>query len=92
MIIRILSEGQFDLPDDAVDVLNQLDIQVEQAIESQDESAFRSALAALLLMVRELGEPVAVDALLPSDLVLPTADSELAEVRDLLGADGLIPG
>jgi hypothetical protein len=28
----------------------------------------------------------------PSDLVLPSADAGLAEVRDLLGEEGLIPG
>jgi hypothetical protein len=92
MIIRILTEGQFDVPDDAVDRLNELDGSLESAIESGDESAFRAALDALLDGVRAAGEPVALDALVPSTLVLPYAEASIDEVRDLLNDDGLIPG
>jgi hypothetical protein len=42
--------------------------------------------------VRNVGQPVALDALVPSDLVLPHAQASLDEVRDLLNHDGLIPG
>ncbi|MBA3990699.1 MAG: hypothetical protein H0X54_06630 [Propionibacteriales bacterium] len=92
MIIRILSEGQFDVPDDAVDGLNELDGKLEAAIEANDEGSFGSALGALLDRVRELGTPVAIDALQPSQLLLPHDSASLAEVRDLLSGDGLIPG
>ncbi len=92
MIIRILSEGQYDVPDEAVDGLNVLDDQLGAAIDASDEPTFSAALGALLDRVRELGSPVAVDALVPSQLMLPSADAELAEVRDLLSGDGLIPG
>lgn len=92
MIIRILSEGQFDVPDDAIDALNELDSTLEAAVEASDDAAFRTALEALLDRVRQVGSPVAVDALVTSTLVLPNSDSDLAEVRDLLSGDGLIPG
>jgi len=92
MIIRILSEGQFDVPDDAVDGLNELDSKLEAAIEANDEANFGSALGALLDRVRDLGTPVALDALVPSSLLLPHESASLAEVRDLLSGDGLIPG
>ncbi|MBA2574291.1 MAG: hypothetical protein H0V02_05820 [Nocardioidaceae bacterium] len=92
MIIRILSEGQFDVADSEVDRLNELDSAVESAIDSGDDDAFGDALAQLLGRVREAGQPVAMDALVPSDLVLPDPSASLAEVRDLLNDDGLIPG
>jgi len=38
------------------------------------------------------GSPVALDALVPSDLVLPHASATLAEIKDLISGDGLIPG
>ena len=50
------------------------------------------SLQALLDGVRQAGEPVAVDALVPSTLVLPHPEASLHEVRDLLSGDGLIPG
>ena len=92
MIIRILSEGQFDVPDSELDKLNELDSALESAIDSGENDAFRDALAQLLGRVRETGQEVALDALVPSDLVLPDPSATLAEVRDLLKDDGLIPG
>lgn len=92
MIVRILSEGQFDVPDDAIDSLNELDAELEKAIEQDDAEVFGSSLAALLDRIRSLGKPVPLDTLVPSTLLLPSADASLGEVRDLLSGDGLIPG
>lgn len=92
MIIRILGDGQYDVADDQIDSLNELDDQLEKAVEVGDEATFASALGALLDRVRDLGTPVALDALVPSQLILPAEDASLAEVRDLLSGDGLIPG
>jgi len=57
VIVRILGEGQYDLSDDAASALNDLDAEVEAAIEAGDESAFRQALASLLDGVRTAGVP-----------------------------------
>jgi hypothetical protein len=92
VIIRILSEGQFDVPEDALEALNELDAKLEAAVEASDEEGLASALSALLARVREAGSEVALDALVPSDLVLPHASASLAEVKDLISDDGLIPG
>ena len=92
MIIRILAEGQFEVPDDEVDGLNELDAKLEAAVAAGDADGLGDALAALLDRVRSSGSEVALDALVPSDLVLPHASATLAEVRDLLSGDGLIPG
>jgi len=92
MIIRILSDGQYDVPDDQVDGLNELDEKLEAAIEAGDEATFGSALGALLDRVRGAGAPVPFDSLVPSQLLLPHESASLADVRDLLSGDGLIPG
>ena len=92
MIVRILGEGQYDLDDAALDALNGLDGQVESAIESGDEPAFRTALEGLLAAVRASGTAHDPDSLDESDLILPPPDATLDEVRELLGDDGLIPG
>jgi len=92
MIIRILTEGQYDVPDSEVDGLNVLDERLESAIQAGDEAAFRAALTDLLGQVRELGTEVGVEELVSSDLLLPYSDATLHEVRDLLSGDGLIPG
>ena len=57
MIVRILGEGQYDVSDEALDALNELDAAVEAAVESGDATAFGTALAALLDGVRTVGVP-----------------------------------
>ena len=92
MIVRILGEGQYDVPDDALEGLNVCDEAVVAAIEAGDEAGFTVALGELLRGVHTAGTPTPLDALVPSDLVLPAADASLEEVRELLSEEGLIPG
>lgn len=92
MIVRILGEGQFEVPDSSLGELNALDAAVQRACEADERDAFATALAALLGRVRELGTAVADDYLGPSELVLPAAEASLNEVRELLTEEGLIPG
>jgi len=92
VIVRILGEGQCRVDDGAVDGLNALDGKLVAAVDAGDDEAFKAALTALLDQVREVGVPLPDDEIVPSDLVLPTADASLAEVRELLGDEGLIPG
>ncbi|HMH93345.1 MAG TPA: hypothetical protein VK586_19955 [Streptosporangiaceae bacterium] len=92
MIVRILGEGQLEVADSALDGLNELDAQLEAAVERSDEAGFAAALAALLGRVREIGTPADPDTLAPSALILPQADASMADVRELLSDDGLIPG
>ena len=94
MIVRILNEGQWDLADDQVDGLNELDAEVEAAVEAGDEDRFATGLHALLAAVRSAGQKLPDDTLHDSDLILPPADADIDEVRQLLSEsdEGLIPG
>lgn len=91
MIIRIMGEGQLEVDDSHLDDLNRLDDALGDAIDSGDDDVFRTALGALLEEVRRVGEPVADDVLVDSDLVLPYAEAHVDEVRELLTDEGLIP-
>jgi len=55
------------------------------------EAAFQAAFTALLEFVRA-GDRVPDDELHDSDAILPPDDSTLAELRELISGDGLIPG
>ena len=92
MIVRILGEGQFRVDDAATAELNQLDADLETAVEHRDEAAFAAALTHLLAQVRTQGSPLPPDTLESSDLILPGADSSMDEVRKMLTDEGLIPG
>ncbi|MGN6473143.1 MAG: PspA-associated protein PspAA [Mycobacteriales bacterium] len=92
MIVRILGEGQLDVPESALDALNALDTTLQNAVDANDADAFDTALGELLAKVREVGKTLPDDHLEPSELVLPSADASLAEVKELLSEEGLIPG
>lgn len=92
MIVRIMGEGQVRLDDNHLTELNKLDDELLAEVEGGDEAGFRRTLTALLDAVHRLGAPLPDDALEPSGLILPSADATLAEVRDMLDDEGLIPG
>ncbi|WP_406329286.1 PspA-associated protein PspAA [Streptomyces sp. NBC_00203] len=92
MIVRIMGEGQVRLDDSHLTELNKLDDELLAEMQSGDEPGFRLTLNTLLDSVRRLGAPLPDDALEPSELILPSPDATLEEVRELLSNEGLIPG
>ena len=92
MIVRILGEGQWELSDEQLSSLNELDSAVESAVDGGDEDTFRGSLETLLDAVRSTGVPLPDESLEDSDLILPPSDATIDEVRELLNDDGLIPG
>lgn len=91
MIVRILTEGQYEVPEEALAELNEVDERIVEAVEVADVETFAAALHQLLEVVQTKGTPLPIDSLVSSDLVLPAPDSTLDEVRALLGDDGLVP-
>lgn len=92
MIVRILGEGQLEVSEEHLETLNELDNSLESAVNDGDDGAFRTALDALLERVRSVGTALPVDSLEDSDLILPSEDATLDEVKKILGEEGLIPG
>ncbi|MEV5231975.1 PspA-associated protein PspAA [Streptomyces pseudogriseolus] len=92
MIVRIMGEGQVTLAESRLAELDKLDEELLAEMENGDGPGFRATLQALLAKVHELGEPLPDDSLEPSDLILPSPDATLEEVRGLLTDEGLIPG
>ena len=91
MIIRIFSDGQYRIPEDAQARLHELDAQTVQAVDAGDEEAFTSSYGALVELIHSTGERLADDDLEPSDLMLPPADITLEEAREEFTGEGLIP-
>lgn len=92
MIVRILTEGQFNLPGAHVDELNEIDNQIVEVVENEDREGFERLLKKMLDLVRENGAPVPVDELVESDLVLPEPDLTLEEAEKTFTGEGLLPG
>jgi len=91
MIVRISTEGQYELPDEDTDRLNDLDNEVVAAVEAGDEERFQELFASLLELVRTDGKPVADDVLEESDVILPPPDLTFEEAGEQFTGEGLIP-
>ena len=92
MIVRILGEGQFNLPGSAIDDLNDIDNRMVEAVAAEDGAQFQSLLDEMFQLVRNRGEPVPLDELVESDLILPETDLTLDEAEHIFIGDGLLPG
>ena len=92
MIVRISSEGQYNLPGSFIDQLNDIDNELVEAVEVEDQAAFEVLLKRMLDLVREHGSPLPVDELVESDLILPEPDLTLREAEELFVGEGLLPG
>ena len=91
MIVRISTEGQYELPDEDADKLNDLDNEVVAAVEAGDEERFQAAFESMLELVRSDGKPVADDVLEESDVIIPPPDLTFAEAGEQFTGEGLIP-
>ena len=92
MIIRITSEGQFNLPGSFVDQLNEIDNELVEAVEAADRSSYDTLLKKMLDLVRTEASPLPVDEIVESDLILPESDLTLEDAQVLFVGEGLLPG
>ena len=92
MIVRISTEGQYEVSDDDAAGLNELDNEAVASCDATDEQAFHDAFGRLLDYVRTKGRPVGEDELVGSDIILPPPDVSLEEARREFQGEGLIPG
>lgn len=91
MIVRILTEGQFNLPGSHIDELNDIDNQLVEVVAAGDVPGFEKLLAKMMDLVRNSGTPVPVEELVESDLVLPEPDITLSEAAEMFVGEGLVP-
>lgn len=91
MIVRILTEGQYNLPGAFVDRLNEIDNELVDVVGDGDHEAFRKLLDEMLDHVRKNGTEVPVEELVESDVVLPEPDITLEEAAVLFTGEGILP-
>ena len=92
MIVRIATEGQYEVGDDDVPVLEKLDNDAVAACEAGNEQQFNDTFTRLIEFVREKGQPVSEDRLDPSDVIFPPPDVSFEEAQAEFSGEGLIPG
>jgi hypothetical protein len=91
VIVRIAGEGQYRLPDENADRLNELDNRAVTAVEQGDETGFQELWSQMLELVASDGNALDEEELVESDVILPPRDITFREARDEFTGDGLIP-
>jgi hypothetical protein len=91
VIVRIATEGQYEIGDDLGERLNEIDNRCVEAVEAGDEAGFQSTFNELLELVRSSGSELAEDDLQESALILPPPDLTFTEAGEQFTGDGLIP-
>jgi hypothetical protein len=91
VIVRIAGEGQFNLPDEDADRLNELDNRAVSAVEQGDETGFKELWSQMLEIVASDGNAVNDDELVESDVILPPRDISFEEAKGEFSGEGLIP-
>jgi hypothetical protein len=91
VIVRIATENQYKLSEDAATKLNELDNAAVAAVENGDEPKFQELFNQMLEMVRSEGSLLDEDDLEGSDIILPPPDLTFAEAQGEFTGDGLIP-
>ncbi|MGD9573132.1 MAG: hypothetical protein AB7V62_14710 [Thermoleophilia bacterium] len=92
MIVRILGEGQYRLDDATFEAVHAIDDRVQAAADAGDTDGFAAALTEMVDAIIAGGEALPADDLHPSDAIVPGHGTTLAEARELLSSEGLIPG
>jgi hypothetical protein len=91
MIVRLMGEGQFRVPDEIHATLEEIDREAEDAVKGGHEDRLAEILERMHRVVREAGEELADDDLTPSDLIVPPVDLSMDEADELFAGEGLIP-
>ena len=91
MIVRLMNEGQWQVDDELLVRLNELDDLAQAALERDDEEELDGHLEEMWRLVKADGEQLPPDELRPSDVLIPPSDLTLEETRALFSEDGLIP-
>jgi len=91
VIVRISGEGQFKLPDEDQERLNELDNRAVSAVEQGDETGFKELWSQMLELVSSDGNAVPDDELVESDVILPPRDISFDEAKGEFTGEGLIP-
>ena len=91
MIVRIATEGQYRLPEEGGERLNELDNDAVAAVDAGDEDRFHEVFEQMLELVRRDGTPLGDDEIEESEVILPPPDLSFVEAAAEFTGEGLIP-
>ncbi len=91
MIVRIQTEGQWELSQAQSGELDKIDNELVDVVGKQDTTKFQRLMEQLHDYVRKNGRQLPPEEIKESDLILPPVDATMDEVKELFAGEGMIP-
>ncbi|WP_440953509.1 PspA-associated protein PspAA [Methanococcoides sp. FTZ1] len=92
MIIRIMGEGQYEVPGGMFDELNVIDNRIVDLVAEENEADYRAELSKLIDMIRSNGKQLDDASIVESNIIVPPEDLSLQEAKEIFTGSGLLEG
>ena len=89
MIIRIVGEGQYEVPESFYDELNVIDNKIVDLVSEGNEKGYKSELAKLIESIKSCGSQIDDAEIVESDLIVPPEDLTFEEAKEVFKGEGI---
>lgn len=83
MIIRIVSEGQYEIPSSFFDELNAIDNSIVELVSQGNEIEYREELSKLIDMIKTNGKQLDDSDIVESNIIVPPSDLTFEEAKEI---------
>ncbi|UGV39965.1 hypothetical protein J7W08_07515 [Methanococcoides orientis] len=90
MIIRIMGEGQFEVPGSLFDELNIIDNRIVDLVAKENEADYRTELSRLINVIKSNGKQLDDASIVESNIIVPPEDLSLQEAKEIFTGSGLL--
>ena len=92
-IVRLMNDAQYYVNIDVMRELNSLDNRLVRMLNNKDvdENNIREVIAGMRMLVKSKGRRVKDELIVTSDIIIPTVDISIEEVRKIFKGEGIIP-
>ncbi|WP_406660949.1 hypothetical protein V7O66_00020 [Methanolobus sp. ZRKC3] len=90
MIIRIMGEGQYEVPRSLFDELNVIDNRIVELVDQGNEEDYRTELLKLIQVIKSNGKQLDDSSIVESNIIVPPEDLSLKEAKDIFTGSGLL--
>jgi hypothetical protein len=91
VIVRISNDGEYELPEDLIAQVNEIDNEAVAAVEAGDEARFHELFNRLIEMVESGGSPIPPEDLAVAQVIVPPRDLTFEEAKVEFTGEGIIP-
>jgi hypothetical protein len=90
MIIRIMGEGQYEVPGSLFDELNIIDNRIVDLVGKGNEADYRTELLNLINVIKSNGKQIDDSSIVESNIIVPPEDLSLKEAKEMFSGSGLL--